>query len=242
MPTFYLHFSDGRQTFLSDLGTECDSLEEAYLEVCGSIPEMAHDLLIARKDPLAASFTIADSRGRIVMTVPFTDVLSPSEWRLAQARRRPHGGVRSTRARDDLALTSFRRMFSGVNAGCVLLTPDMHVVEMNDFGARHSHVDADAIRGQPIFEIFSDLHGAPKASFDKFMSLAQSGVVSEVIDLPYLVLDGEGRTTDGWWNARTWPIFDDDDHLLGFAEWAEPCTTPTRGGKTEVRISKQSRR
>lgn len=69
------------------------------------------------------------------MTVPFTDALPPSEWALATARRRPHGWPRSSRARDDLALSSFRRMFGPVNAGCVLLTSDMHVTDMDGLGA-----------------------------------------------------------------------------------------------------------
>lgn len=237
MPTFFVHFNDGRQTFPSELGLEFDSLEQAYLSAHASIPDMARDLLIKRQDPFVASFIIADTKGRYLMTVPFTEVLSPAEWRLAQARRRPHGGPRSTSARDDLALTNFRRMFSSVNAGCVLMTPEMQVVEMNAFGARHSHVDAEAIRGVPIFDIFHDLRGEPKSNFDAFMSLAQAGVASEVIDLPYLVQDADGHTTNGWWTAKTWPIFDDDRNLIGFVEWAEPSVEPLAGGKTRVRVS-----
>lgn len=240
MPTFFFHFNDGHQTSPDELGLYFPDLEAAYLEVCATIPSMAQDILINRKDPLAASYTITDQRGQILMTVPFTDVLSPSEWHLAKARRRPHGGPRSTRSRDALALANFRQMFGAVTAGCVLMTPEMQIVEMNEFGARHSHVDADAIRGQSIYEIFTDLHGEPKTNFAKFMSLAQAGAASQVTDLPYLVLDANGQTTNGWWNARTWPIFDDHAHLLGFVEWAEPFTAPTQGGRTKVRVSKRS--
>ena len=238
MPAFYVHFSDGRQSYPSELPIEFAGLEQAYLGVCAGIPEMAQELLIKRQDPLVASYTITDTHGRYLMTVPFTDVLSASEWRRVEARQRPHGGPRSTPARDDLALTSFRRMFGSANAGCVLLTPEMHIVEMNSFGARHSHVDAEAIRGLSIFETFHGLHGKPKTDFDRFMSLAQAGVVSEVVDLPYLVLDPNGETMNGWWNARTWPIFDDDKHLLGFVEWAEPHIEPTNEGRTKVKVSK----
>lgn len=241
MPIFYLHFSDGQRWLPDDLGLEFVSLEQAYLEVCAAMPRMAQDLLIKRQDPLAASYRIADAHGRVLMEVPFTDVLPPSQWRRSQARRRPHGGPRSKRARDDLALRSFRTMFDTVNAGCVLMTPEMHVVEMNEFGARHSHVDGEAIRGVSIFDIFQDLHGEPKADFDRFMSLAQAGVISEVVDLPYLVLNDDGQTTNGWWNAKTWPIFDDDDHLLGFGEWAEPHTVATQRGMTRVSVSRTRR-
>lgn len=72
------------------------------------------------------------------------------------------------------------------------------------------------------------------------MSLAQAGVVSRVVDLPYLVLDEHGQTMHGFWNARTWPIFDDDQRLLGFVEWAEPHTKPTRNGKTLVEVTDSS--
>lgn len=236
MPLFHFHYDDGRRSYEDTVGLEFENLEEAYLDICASIPETARDLLIERRDPLSPSYRIADAHGRTLMTVPFTDILAPSEWRIAKARRRPHGSPRSTKARDDLALTSFRRMFGGANAGCVLLTPEMHVAEMNAFGARHSHVDADAIRGASIFEIFSELRGQPKNDFDAFMSLAQAGVVSEVTDLPYLVLDADGQTANGFWKARTWPVFDDDSNLLGFVEWAEPNTSPSFGGKTRVRI------
>ena len=115
------------------------------------------------------------------------------------------------------------------------------VVEMTEFGARHSHVDQEAIRGVPIFDIFADLRGEPKVNFDRFMSLAQTGATSVVTDLPYLVLGDDGKTANGWWNARTWPIVDDDQALLGFVEWAEPHTAPTHGGKTQVRLGRSVR-
>jgi len=38
----------------------------------------------------------------------------------------------------------------------------------------------------------------------------------------------DGQTANGWCNARTWPIFYDDNHALGFVEWAEPNTNPRR--------------
>lgn len=237
MPTFYFHFNDGKETFPSELGLDRRDLEQAYMDACAAVPDMARELLLKRQNPLEASFIIADAQGRKLMTIPFTEVLPPSEWRREKARVRPYGGPRSNSVRDDLALTSFRRMFEAANAGCVLLTPEMTIVEMNEFGARHSNVDADAIRGVSIFDIF-DLHGEPKTNFYKFMSLAQSGVVSEVVDLPYLVQDAHGQTVNGWWNARTWQIFDDDKHLLGFVEWAEPFTAPTRGGKTRLLVGR----
>jgi len=82
MPIFFLTFSDQRYLWPNDLGLEFASLEHAYLQVCAAIPEVARDLLADRQDPLTASCDICDDHGRVLMTVPFTDVLSASAERL----------------------------------------------------------------------------------------------------------------------------------------------------------------
>lgn len=185
---------------------------------------------------MVCTYVICDQKGRQLMEVPFVDVLSPSEWRMSRATWKIDRGSRSAPVRDRLALSRFRQIFASVNVGCVLLTPELQVKEINDFGARHSHVDPDEIRDSSILDAY-DLSGEPKENFKKFWSLAQTGVVSELIDMPYLVLDKSGKTVDGWWNSKVWPIFDDDNRLLGLVDWAEPFTSPTAGGITEVRVA-----
>ncbi|WP_206240085.1 DUF6894 family protein [Novosphingobium terrae] len=236
MPVFKLRLNRPGATQRNDPDMDFHDLHHAYIEVCKAIPGMACDLLAAGDDPMVCTYVIYDSKGRHLMDVPFVDILSPSEWRLRRATRKPHSGVRSAQVRDDLAAGSFRRMFSAVNVGCVLLTPELQVKEINDFGARHSHVDAEAIRDTSILDVF-DLHGKPKENFAKFWALSQRGATAELIDMPYLVLDEAGQTVNGWWNARVWPIFDDDERLLGLVEWAEPFTRPSAKGNTLVRIS-----
>ena len=231
MPEFRIHLRRRGVVEPGDLGIEFRDLHHAYLEVCRSIPDTAREMLIEGSDPMACVYIICDAQARSLIEVPFADVLSPREWRIRRAGRPPHAGPRSRRVRDHLALSGFRRMFSALNVGCVLMTPELEVVEMNEFGARHSHVDPEAIRGMSILDVF-DLSGEPKRDFARFMALAQQGAVSEIIDMPYLVLDQDGATVDGWWSARTWPIFDDDDHVLGLVEWAEPSTRPSNAGVT----------
>lgn len=239
MPVFKLHLRRRDAVEPDDHGMAFRDLHHAYLEACKAIPDLAREILIQGQDPLDCALLICDGRGRQLMEVLFSELLSPAEWRTPRARRRPHGGVRSRRVRDDLALSGFRRMFSALNVGCVLLTPELQVREMNEFGARHSHVDQEAIRDTSILDIF-DLTGAPRHDFTSFMRLAQAGAVSEIVDMPYLVLDEQGNTVNGWWKPRTWPIFDDDHHLLGLVEWAEPFVKPSNGGVTLRRIGQGS--
>lgn len=236
MPVLRFHLRRRKLVEPDEVGLPYPDLHQAYLAACRAIPTTAHEELTEGRNPLACAFLICDEKGRQLLEVGFDEILSPSEWRTPR-RRRPHEGVRSRRRRDDLALSTFRRMFSSLNVGCVLMTPELQVVEMNDFGARHSHVDPEAIRNTSILDIF-DLSGAPKRDFGKFMRAAQEGVTSEIIDMPYLVLDEHGATADGWWNARTWPIHDDDGRVLGLVEWAEPFTRPSNGGTTLLRVSR----
>lgn len=235
MPRFKIHFQRGTGIEPDDTGMDFPDLHHAYLEVCRAIPDTARDVLISGEDPLECSYIICDHAGARLMDVPFAEILSPSEWRKRQALRGPHKNPRSHQARDDLALAGFRRMFASVNVGCVLLTPELLVKDINQFGAQHSHVDRDAIRDTSILDVFN-LAGKPKTDFASFWTLAQRGVISDLIDMPYLVLDQNGQSANGWWNARVWPIFDDDDHMIGLVEWAEPFVSPTAGGKTKVRV------
>lgn len=73
------------------------------------------------------------------------------------------------------------------------------------------------------------------------MSVAQAGFVSEVIDLPHLVLDAAGQTSNGCWNARTWPIFDDDSHLLGFVDGQSHIQLPRSGAPRVLELRERGR-
>jgi hypothetical protein len=144
-----------------DIGLDLPDLHAAYLEAVRAIPDVARDQLIDARDPLTCTFIICDGKGRQLLEVPFTEVLPAAAWARRDRGRGPLSGGRSNQVRDDLALTGFRHMFSTVNVGCVLLTPELAVRAINDFGARHSHVDPDAIRGTSILDAF-DLHGQLK--------------------------------------------------------------------------------
>ncbi|KAB1076114.1 DUF6894 family protein [Methylobacterium planeticum] len=93
MPRFFLHFKTPIETHRDEEGSVFPSLEDAYLDVCDAIPDIAADLwrsaLRARNDdPIRCSFEIADAQGRILMEVPFAEILDPQRYR-RQAVLRP---------------------------------------------------------------------------------------------------------------------------------------------------------
>jgi hypothetical protein len=55
------------------------SLEEAYLDACAAIPDAAADLLRQRRNPFRCAFIISGTDGSLLLEIPFTDILPPSE-------------------------------------------------------------------------------------------------------------------------------------------------------------------
>jgi hypothetical protein len=76
-----------------ELGIDLPDLDTAYLEAFAAAQAMWAELLAERANPFLRSFEIADASGRILLTLPFREVLDrarkparmPEEVRSAQA-------------------------------------------------------------------------------------------------------------------------------------------------------------
>ena len=79
---YYFHLRIGQELNPDDLGMDLPDLDSAYLEAFQAAQDMWTELLAQRSDPLIRSFEIADERGRLLLTLPFVEVLD-------RARRRP---------------------------------------------------------------------------------------------------------------------------------------------------------
>jgi hypothetical protein len=90
---YFFHLRVGRDFSPDELGIELPDLDTAYLEAFMAAQAMWSELLAERADPFLRSFEIADSSGRILLTLPFREVLErarkpariPEEVRSAQA-------------------------------------------------------------------------------------------------------------------------------------------------------------
>ena len=72
---FYFHLRTPEKQERDDIGLELAGIEAAYLEACRTVPEMSADLVRQEKNPVRYAFEITDRAGKLLMEVPFTEVL-----------------------------------------------------------------------------------------------------------------------------------------------------------------------
>lgn len=75
MPLFYFNFRDENELLPDANGIVFDSIEEAYLEAFQGAQQIWAEMLQKRKDPMRCAFEIADAAGRVLMVLPFSEVL-----------------------------------------------------------------------------------------------------------------------------------------------------------------------
>jgi hypothetical protein len=80
---YYFHLRIGRELSPDEIGLDLPDLDTAYLEAFQAARAMWSELLAERSDPLLRSFEIADSDGRVLLLLPFREVL--------ESARKPRG-------------------------------------------------------------------------------------------------------------------------------------------------------
>jgi hypothetical protein len=95
MPRFHFHFRKGREVEPDPEGLQFPDLETAYLEAFQAATEIWAEMLQRREDPRDLSVDIRDSGGRVLLTLPFSEVLA------ATKSERPKRGMLSVRRLQD---------------------------------------------------------------------------------------------------------------------------------------------
>lgn len=89
---YHFHLRIGRELSPDEIGIDMPDLDTAYLEAFQAAQAMWAELLAERSDPMLRSFEIADSDGRVLLVLPFREVLeraSRPTWRKPRGRM-PH--------------------------------------------------------------------------------------------------------------------------------------------------------
>ena len=76
MPQYFFHLRSTAATQRDELGSEFSDLDAAYLDTCQAITGMAVDLSNACCNPKPYVFDITDAAGRVLMQVPFGEMLN----------------------------------------------------------------------------------------------------------------------------------------------------------------------
>src|SRR3978361_422311 len=76
MPQYFFHLRSTATTQRDELGSEFSDLDAAYLATCQAITGMALDLSNACGAPKPYVFDIPDAAGRVLMQVPFGEMLN----------------------------------------------------------------------------------------------------------------------------------------------------------------------
>jgi hypothetical protein len=79
MPRFFFNHTSHDTVSMDDIGTEFPSLEDAYLDTCDAILDMAFEKLRARQDPTQDTFEIIGEHGDRLVCIPFSEVLRPHQ-------------------------------------------------------------------------------------------------------------------------------------------------------------------
>ena len=79
MPRFHFNLRDNGALVLDEEGAEHDTVEAAYLEAFASAHEMWITRLRQRSNPLGCAFEITDAAGKLLVTLPFAEVLESFE-------------------------------------------------------------------------------------------------------------------------------------------------------------------
>jgi hypothetical protein len=108
---FFFHLRTAAGVERDEVGLGLDSLEAAYLSVCETIPAAAAEMLRARQDPMASAYLIHDEAGRLLIEVPFAEVVArttakpvgtvPPAARPASDRRDSSAALPASRSRPD---------------------------------------------------------------------------------------------------------------------------------------------
>jgi hypothetical protein len=75
MARYFFNFRQGTTRTADDLGSDFETVEDAYLGAVRAAQDMWRELLIRREDPLECAFEVIDRDGNEVFVLPFSEVL-----------------------------------------------------------------------------------------------------------------------------------------------------------------------
>ena len=104
---YHFHLRIGRELSPDEIGIDMPDLDTAYLEAFQAAQAMWSELLAERSDPMLRSFEIADSDGRVLLILPFREVLERAS---RPTGRKPRGRMPNEVRSAQVLLTKTRML------------------------------------------------------------------------------------------------------------------------------------
>ena len=204
---YFFHFMAGSVRLDDDLGIGYDHPASARRDAVRAAREMVADML-RRAEPVPAdgSIEITDERGRLVDCIALTEAA--------------FGVVTDSR---------FRRVFHSLPQACLLLAPNLAIVEANRAFLKAAMTEAARIVGRPLFDAFPGNPGNRTADGARNLAASLDAVLRGKAEDAMPVQAFDIRRPDGAWETRYWkptniPILDADGEVELIVHQVEDLT------------------
>jgi PAS domain-containing protein len=224
MARFYFHFQGPEGLEPDDIGMDLPGSDAAFQEARRAAPGILGELVAQGHDPTTCGFRIANGAGRVVMEVPFLELVGGEQRSRSFAPRRPiaksvGSGPRSRKASRTMAETVYRSMFETMPWPVAVLTPQLQIIGANTAFFVATDTRADQVLDRYVFEAFPEnRHDAKStdvpsiaASFDRAMTLGRRDVLPTI---RYDLCSIEGVWRQRYWQPENWPIVDDNGSVI----------------------------
>jgi hypothetical protein len=75
MRDFYFHLQTPEGLETANFAVWCEGPEEAFVEACRAIPDIAAEMLREGRDPMECQFLIHNGKGEEMFAVPFSELI-----------------------------------------------------------------------------------------------------------------------------------------------------------------------
>jgi PAS domain S-box-containing protein len=232
---FFFHFQGPDGLEPDDLGLDLPGPGAAFKEARRAAPGILGELVAQGHDPTICGFKIANSAGRVVLEVPFLELIGGETRSRSFAPRRAVArsvgpGPRTRKGGRTAAEAVYRQLFETMPWPVAVLTPQLQIV-----GANSAFFDATSSRPEQVldryvFEAFPENRHDAKttdarsiaASFDRAMTLRKRDVLPTI---RYDLQSPDGVWRKRYWRPENWPIVDDNGSVVALIAHIKDVTT-----------------
>ncbi|MEN3793499.1 PAS domain-containing protein [Fulvimarina sp. MAC3] len=233
-------------------GQEFQTLDDAYATVCREIPDLVAEFLRQRTDAMGFSFEITDEYDRLIMEIPFREMVRPEPYLDMEAAHQAFEAFEMTAhlvakagAGEPQPPTSYEA-FLRSPIPCLFMDVQAAIHDINDAFENVSYFKRRQLAGRNFFDMFPDRlendDFAGRRRLRESLQRIAKNPKPEAYRNQRYDIRGPG---DEWvvfhWDVDNWPIFDEAGRFFGVVHFGrlarEPAERLARKIKMRMMIS-----